>query len=216
MKAKRMVRTIETHTLGQPTRTVVSGFKHIPGKTMAEKFNYMKDNEDWFRKFLSFEPRGSEIMSGTIITEPCTPGTDVGILYYEASGWLPMCGHDTIGVTVALIEAGLVDVTEPITQISLDTAAGVVDVEARVIDGVVEEVSFLNAPALVLNRNITVNTKDLALSRWTFPGAAMYMRSFRQKRLVKPLNRQTVANSLKLLSLLQPISTNRLKSSIQN
>ena len=52
-----------------------------------------------------------------------------------------MCGHDTIGVTVALIEAGLVDVTEPITQISLDTAAGVVDVEARVIDGVVEEVS---------------------------------------------------------------------------
>lgn len=160
MKAKRMVRTIETHTLGQPTRTVVSGFKHIPGKTMAEKFNYMKDNEDWFRKFLSFEPRGSEIMSGTIITEPCTPGTDVGILYYEASGWLPMCGHDTIGVTVALIEAGLVDVTEPITQISLDTAAGVVDVEARVIDGVVEEVSFLNAPALVLNRNITVNTKD--------------------------------------------------------
>lgn len=56
MKAKRMVRTIETHTLGQPTRTVVSGFKHIPGKTMAEKFNYMKDNEDWFRKFLSFEP----------------------------------------------------------------------------------------------------------------------------------------------------------------
>ena len=118
MKAKRMVRTIETHTLGQPTRTVVSGFKHIPGKTMAVKFNYMKDNEDWFRKFLSFEPRGSEIMSGTIITEPCTPGTDVGILYYEASGWLPMCGHDTIGVTVALIEAGLVGVTEPITPVS--------------------------------------------------------------------------------------------------
>lgn len=160
MKAKKMFRTIETHTLGQPTRTVVSGFNNIPGKTMEEKYIHMRDHEDWVRKFLSYEPRGSEIMSGTIITEPCTPGTDVGVLYYEASGWLPMCGHDTIGVSVALIEAGLVEVKEPLTSICLDTPAGVVKVEAKVKDGVVEEVSFLNAPALVLNRNVEVETEE--------------------------------------------------------
>lgn len=160
MKARKLFRTIETHTLGQPTRNVVSGFRHVPGKTMQEKFEYMRENEDWFRKVLMFEPRGSEIMSGTLITEPCTPGTDVGVLYFEASCWMPMCGHDTMGVTVALIEAGLVDVTEPITTIRLDTPAGVVTVDAKVTDGVVEEVSFLNAPALVLNRDVTVETKD--------------------------------------------------------
>ena len=65
-----------------------------------------------------------------------------------------------MGVAVALIEAGLVEVTEPITKISLDTPAGVIEVEAKVNDGEVEEVSFLNAPALVLNRNVEVNTKD--------------------------------------------------------
>lgn len=108
----------------------------------------MKENEDWFRKVLMYEPRGSEIMSGTLITEPCTPGTDVGILYFEASCWMPMCGHDTIGATVALIEAGLIDVKEPLTEIKLDTPAGVVTAEARVEDGVVLEVSFLNAPPL--------------------------------------------------------------------
>lgn len=160
MKARKVFRTIETHTLGHPTRNVVSGFRHIPGKTMAEKFTYMKDNEDWFRKLLAYEPRGSEIMSCTLITEPCTPGTDVGVLYFEASCWLPMCGHDTMGVAVALIEAGLVEVTEPVTVIKLDTAAGVITVEATVKDGVVEEVSFLNAPALVLNRNVEIDTKD--------------------------------------------------------
>ncbi len=159
MKAKKLFRTVETHTLGQPTRNVVSGFHKIPGESMAEKYTYMKDHEDWFRKLLSYEPRGSDIMSGTLITEPCTPGTDVGVLYFESSGWMPMCGHDTMGVAVALIETGLVDVKEPITLISLDTAAGVVEVEAKVNDGVVEEVSFLNAPALVLNRNIEVNTR---------------------------------------------------------
>ncbi len=160
MKTRKMFRTVETHTLGQPTRNVVSGFRPIPGNTMQEKFEYMKDHADWFRKVLMFEPRGSEIMSGTLITEPCTPGTDFGVLYFEASGWLPMCGHDTMGVTVALIESGLAEVQEPVTTIRLDTPAGVVTVEAKVTDGVVEEVSFINAPALVLNRSVEVNTAE--------------------------------------------------------
>lgn len=160
MKARKLFRTIETHTLGQPTRNVMNGFRHVPGKTMQEKFEYMRKNEDWFRKVLMFEPRGSEIMSGTLITEPCTPGTDVGVLYFESSCWMPMCGHDTMGVTVALIEAGIVDVKEPVTEIKLDTPAGVVTVEARVDDGVVTEVSFVNAPALVLNRNVNLDTAE--------------------------------------------------------
>ncbi|MGN0658565.1 MAG: proline racemase family protein [Emergencia sp.] len=160
MKARKVFRTIETHTLGQPTRNVVSGFRHVPGKTMQEKFEYMREYQDWFRKVLMFEPRGSEIMSGTLITEPCTPGTDVGVLYFESSCWMPMCGHDTMGVTVALIEAGLVDVEEPVTTIRLDTPAGVVTVEAKVTDGVVEEVSFINAPALVLNRNVEIDSSE--------------------------------------------------------
>lgn len=159
MKAKKMFRTIETHTLGHPTRTVVSGFRHIPGSTMQEKFIYMKEKEDWFRKVLAYEPRGSEIMSCALITEPCTPGTDVGVLFFEASCWLPMCGHDTMGVSVALIEAGLVEVTEPVTVIKLDTPAGVIKVEAKVKDGAVQSVSFLNVPALVLNRSVDVHTE---------------------------------------------------------
>jgi len=166
MKEKRSFKTVETHTLGQPTRTVISGFENVPGKTMAEKFTYMKENEDWFRRLLTYEPRGSEIMSGTLITEPCTEGTDVGVLYFEASCWMPMCGHDTIGLTVALIDQEMVEVKEPVTTIMLDTAAGVVAVEAKVEDGVVKEVSFLNAPAMVLQRDVILKTKefgDLAL-----------------------------------------------------
>ncbi|MCI8609722.1 MAG: proline racemase family protein [Firmicutes bacterium] len=160
MNAKKVFRTIETHTLGQPTRNVVSGFPHIPGSTMAEKFIYMKEHEDWFRTLLSYEPRGNDYMSCTLITEPCTPGTDVGVLYFETSGWLPMCGHDTIGVSVALIETGMVKVTEPLTVFKLDTAAGVITIEAKVENGIVQEVSFINAPAFVLKENLTVNTKD--------------------------------------------------------
>ncbi len=160
MKARKMFNTIETHTQGHPCRTVVSGLPHIPGSTMQEKFTYMQEKGDWFRKLLSYEPRGNEIMGGTIITNPCTEGTDVGILYYEASCWLPMCGASTIGVATALIETGMVNVTEPITNIKFDTPAGVVAVEARVENGVAKEVSFINAPALVLVKDAKVDTKE--------------------------------------------------------
>lgn len=63
MKARKMFRTVETHTLGHPTRNVVSGFRHIPGKTMTEKFTYMKENEDWFVKSWLTNLAGAEIMS---------------------------------------------------------------------------------------------------------------------------------------------------------
>ena len=160
MNAKKIFRTVETHTLGQPTRNIIGGFPHVPGSTMAEKFIYMKEHEDWFRTLMSYEPRGNDYMSCTLVTEPCTPGTDVGVLYFETSGWLPMCGHDTIGLSVALIETGMVTVTEPITTINLDTAAGVIKIEAKVENGSVKEVSFANAPAFVLRENLTVETKD--------------------------------------------------------
>ncbi|MFR1723211.1 proline racemase family protein [Emergencia timonensis] len=160
MNAKKIFRTVETHTLGQPTRNIIGGFPHVPGSTMTEKFIYMKEHEDWFRTLMSYEPRGNDYMSCTLVTEPCTPGTDVGVLYFETSGWLPMCGHDTIGLSVALIETGMVTVTEPITTINLDTAAGVIRIEAKVENGSVKEVSFANAPAFVLRENLTVETKD--------------------------------------------------------
>lgn len=160
MNAKKVFRTIETHTLGQPTRNIVGGFPNVPGKTMQEKFFYMKEHEDWFRTLMSYEPRGNDYMSCTLLTEPCTPGTDVGVLYFETSGWLPMCGHDTIGVSVALIETGMVKVTEPLTVIKLDTAAGVITIEAKVENGVVQEVSFVNAPAFVVKENLEVETEE--------------------------------------------------------
>ncbi|MGI6211382.1 MAG: proline racemase family protein [Anaerovoracaceae bacterium] len=159
MKAVRTIRTIETHTLGQPTRNVVGGIPPIPGKTMQEKFEYLKANHDSFRTFACWEPRGNDIMSGTLFTEPCTPGTDIGIIYFESSDWMPMCGHDTIGATVALIESGMIPAKEPVTKIALDTAAGVVNVEAEVRDGSVQSVSFLNAPSMVLLRDAEVETE---------------------------------------------------------
>ncbi len=97
MRIRKSFHTIDTHTEGEPTRTVVGGVPVVPGKTMKEKMVYMMERQDWIRKVLTYEPRGNDVMSGTILTPPCDAAADIGVLYFEVGGWMPMCGHDTSG-----------------------------------------------------------------------------------------------------------------------
>ena len=160
MKVKKVFHTIDTHTGGNPTRTVLSGLPRLKGKTMAEKMLHMQEEYDWIRTFLMFEPRGHEVMSGALVVEPCHPEADLGVIYIETGGYLPMCGHDTIGVCTALVEAGQIPVSEPITRLKLDTPAGLVEVTIRVEDGQAKEVSFRNVPSFLL-KSVEVEVEGL-------------------------------------------------------
>ena len=159
MNTKKMIRVIATHTAGQPTRTVLSGFPHIPGSTMQEKYLYMQEHVDWLRTMVCQEPRGSDIMSGAIITAPCNSEADFGVLHFEAAGWLPMCGHNTIGVCTAIVEEGLVDVQEPVTQMTLETPLGLVRASIDVKNGSAAKVRFRGAPSFALVQDAVVKTE---------------------------------------------------------
>ncbi|MFD1037538.1 proline racemase family protein [Virgibacillus byunsanensis] len=150
MQFQRLFSTIDTHTGGNPTRTVISGLPVLKGNTMSEKMLYMKEHYDWIRKFLMNEPRGHDVMSGALLVEPCHPEADLGVIYIETGGYLPMCGHDTIGCCTALVEAGLIETKEPYTHVKLDTPAGLVNVTIKINNGKAEEVTFANVPAFLL------------------------------------------------------------------
>ncbi|MDX8361876.1 MULTISPECIES: proline racemase family protein [Bacillaceae] len=156
MKARQVFSTIDTHTGGNPTRTVINGLPKLEGKTMSDKMLYMKSNYDYIRQFLMYEPRGHDVMSGALITEPCHPEADIGVIYIETGGYLPMCGHDTIGVCTALVEAGMINIQEPITTLTLDTPAGLVKVNITISNGKAIEVAFCNIPSFLL-KSINVN-----------------------------------------------------------
>ncbi|HHY37432.1 MAG TPA: proline racemase [Clostridia bacterium] len=157
MRFSRLISTIDTHTAGEPTRNVIGGIPYIPGKTMSEKMLYLKDNMDWLRTMLMYEPRGHGVMSGAILTQPCDPQADVGVIYIEVGGYLPMCGHDTVGCCTAMVEAGIVPVTEPVTKIVLDTPAGLVSVNVAVKDNVAKSVTFKNVPSFLYASDVKVN-----------------------------------------------------------
>lgn len=161
MKICRVFSSIDTHTSGQPTRTITGGIPHIPGRTIVEKMLHLKENMDWIRTALMFEPRGHAIMSGAVLTEPTDPAADIGVIFIETTGYLPMCGHDTIGLCTALVETGMVEVQEPTTTIVMDTPAGLTRVRVAVENGKAKSVTFQNIPSFVMAADAVVDVPGL-------------------------------------------------------
>src|SRR6185437_12607930 len=144
MRSTRVFHAVDSHTEGMPTRVVTGGVGTIPGATMFDKRRYFTTHHDHIRRLLMNEPRGHSAMSGAVLQPPTRPDADYGVLYIEVSGCLPMCGHGTIGVATVLVETGMVDVTEPVTTIRLDTPAGLVVAEVSVQGGAARQVKLTN------------------------------------------------------------------------
>lgn len=144
MRAKRVFHAVDSHTEGMPTRVIVGGVGEIPGDTMMAKRLYFMENLDHIRTLLMYEPRGHASMSGAILQPSTRVDADWGVVYIEVSGCLPMCGHGTIGVATVLVETGMVEVTEPVTTIRLDTPAGLVVADVTVADGAARSVTIRN------------------------------------------------------------------------
>jgi proline racemase len=149
---------VDSHTEGMPTRVIVGGVSVIPGDTMAERREHFVKHSDDLRTLLMYEPRGHAAMSGAILQPPTRSDCDFGVLFIEVSGCLPMCGHGTIGVATVLVETGMVEVTEPVTSIRLDTPAGLVVADVAVKDGSAQAVTIQNVPSfsLALDQSVDV------------------------------------------------------------
>ena len=125
---KHIFHCIDAHTCGNPVRLVKEGGPALPGKNMSEKRQHFLKEYDWIRTGLMFEPRGHDMMSGSILYAPSDPENDVGVLFIETSGCLPMCGHGTIGTITIAIEEGLIKPKTP-GVVRMEVPAGLVMAE---------------------------------------------------------------------------------------
>ncbi|WP_021598542.1 proline racemase family protein [Actinomadura welshii] len=166
MRSARSISAVDSHTEGMPTRVVTGGVAPIPGATMAERRRYAVRHLDGLRRFLVDEPRGHPAMSGALLQPPTRPDADWGVVYIEVSGFLPMCGHGTIGVATVLVETGMVEVTEPETVVRLDTPAGLVEARVAVRDGAAEHVTLRNIASFALRRDAVVTVPGLGDVRY--------------------------------------------------
>ena len=151
---------IDAHTCGNPVRVVTGGGPLLPLVPMAERRQIFMRDFDWVRRALMFEPRGHEVMSGSILYPPSDPDFDVAILFIETSGCLPMCGHGTIGTVTVMIEEGLVTPREP-GMLVLETPAGRVGVEYRQEGRFVEQVRLFNVASYLHATGARVTVPEL-------------------------------------------------------
>jgi len=153
---EKMVTAVDSHTEGMPTRVVTGGFAPVPGETMFEKQQHVKGELDRLRRLLVFEPRGHTVMVAAVLLPPTDPEADIGVVFVDEMGYLPMCGHGTIGACTVAVETGLVQAEEPVTRLIVDTPAGRVSTEVRVENGRVKSVRFQNVPAFLARRDVEV------------------------------------------------------------
>jgi 4-hydroxyproline epimerase len=159
MSVKRFF-CIDAHTCGNPVRLVAGGGPILEGSSMSEKRLHFLDEFDWIRRGLMFEPRGHDMMSGSILYPPSNPENDIGVLFIETSGCLPMCGHGTIGTVTIMIQEGLVTPKTP-GKVRLETPAGLIHVEYNEEDSRVTSVKLTNVASYLAEENINVNCPDL-------------------------------------------------------
>lgn len=151
---------IDAHTCGNPVRVVTQGHPNLVGKTMREKRQHFLKEYDWIRKGLMYEPRGHDMMSGSILYPPHNPENDFAILFIETSGCLPMCGHGTIGTITIAIEEGLI--TPKISgKIKMETPAGLVNIEYKQTNNKIEWVKLTNVKSYLTAEGLTVNCPEL-------------------------------------------------------
>jgi 4-hydroxyproline epimerase len=151
---------IDAHTCGNPVRLVAGGGPGLEGKDMSEKRQHFLREYDWIRKGLMFEPRGHDMMSGSILYPPHDPQNDVAVLFIETSGCLPMCGHGTIGTITIALEEGLIRPRTP-GKIRMEAPAGLVLIDYRQEGNKVKSVKLTNVPAFLTATDIPVECPDL-------------------------------------------------------
>jgi proline racemase len=156
MRLTNLMTAIEVHAGGEPGRVIVGGVIDVPGATMFAKMRYLAERRDGIRKRMLQEPRGYPGLCCNLVLPPTHPDADAGFVIMEPTEYPPMSGSNTICVTTALLETGILEMREPVTELTLEAPAGLIPVRAECRDGKVTGVTFENVPAFAVHLDAPV------------------------------------------------------------
>ena len=158
MRWKRALTVVGVHAEGEYGKVITGGVVDVPGKTMFDKMVHLRDHDDGLRKFLLFEPRGAAVHGANLVLPSNNPKAQAGYIIMESTEYPPMSGSNTICTVTAILETGILPMKEPITELTLETPAGLVYLTCRCEKGKVLQVKFKNVPSFVqvLDANVEV------------------------------------------------------------
>ena len=145
----KRIQIIDSHTGGEPTRLVIGGFPDLGNGTMAERRALLAQQHDTWRATTVLEPRGNDVIVGALLCEPVDPANAAGVVFFNNTGYLGMCGHGTIGLVASLAYLGRI---QPGVH-GIETPVGTVSTTLHE-DG---SVSVRNVPAFRLHHRLAVD-----------------------------------------------------------
>jgi proline racemase len=161
MRLSRMVHAVDLHAAGEPGRVIVGGVLDVPGTTMFEKMTWLRDKGDDLRLRMLREPRGYPAANCNLILPSSHPEAQAGYVIMEQVEYPGMSGTNTMCVVTALLETGMLAMQEPVTELALESPAGLVRVRAECMNGKVRSVTFRNVPAFATHLDATVEVPHL-------------------------------------------------------
>lgn len=161
MRWSRVLNVVEAHCEGEIGKVVTGGVGDVPGATMFEKRTYLQDHRDDIRKLLLFEPRGGVTHSANIILPATDPRAALGYVIAESVEYPAMSGSNTICTATVLLETGILPMQEPVTRLTLESPAGLIDLECHCREGKVTGVRFVNQPAFVYHLQVPVEVPKI-------------------------------------------------------
>jgi proline racemase len=161
MQVKNMINAVDAHAGGEPGRVITGGVVNVPGGTMLEKQQWLETHNDDLRKRMLREPRGYPAANCNLILPPTHPEADAGFVIMEQVEYPGMSGTNTICVTTVLLETGMLPMQEPVTELMLETSAGLIAVRADVSNGKVTQVTFKNVPAFAVHLDAQIEVPNL-------------------------------------------------------
>jgi proline racemase len=162
VRLARVIHCIDAHAEGEPSRIVVGGVLDVPGTTMLEKMRAL-ERDDRLRRIVLFEPRGSAPLSADLVLPSAV--ADAGFIIMESSSYEGMSGTNTLNTAVVLLETGMVEMREPVTELALEAPAGIVRVRAWCAGGRVERLEFENVPSFAPALDAPVEVPDVGTLR---------------------------------------------------
>ena len=156
-----VVRAVDAHAAGEPGRVIVGGVDGVPGATMFEKMTWLAANRDDLRLRMLREPRGYPAANCNLILPSAHPEADAGYVIMEQVEYPGMSGTNTMCVVTVLLETGILPMTEPVTELTLEAPAGLIRVRADCHDGKVTAVTFRNVPAFATHLDVPVEVPTL-------------------------------------------------------
>ncbi len=156
-----MIQAVDAHACGEPGRVIVGGVLDVPGATMLEKMLYLRDHADGLRKRMLREPRGYPAANCNLILPATHPDAQAGYVIMEQVEYPGMSGTNTMCVTTVLLETGMLPMQEPVTELTLESPAGLIRVRADCAGGKVTRVTFRNVPSFAAYLDTKIEVPQL-------------------------------------------------------